>query len=119
MTCFFTNIQKQLNVLKNSLEQNNRTNDKANDKADDEQPDTTDVSDIEGEESAEQKTQKGKWLKILTSNQILSRLSTTLAQLKSGNNSEKLKNEMKQLLYYLYHSRKLTKTIYNNLINII
>ena len=47
-------------MLKNSLEQNNRTDDKANDKADDEQPDTTDMSDIKGEESAEQKTQKGK-----------------------------------------------------------
>ena len=49
---------------------------------------------------------------------MLSRLPITLAQLKAGNNSQKLKNEIRKLLYSLYHS-KLTKTIYNNLINII
>ena len=57
-------------------------------------------------------------LKILTPDKILSRLPITLAQLKAGNNSQKLKNEIRKLLYSLYHS-KLTKTIYNNLINII
>ena len=62
---------------------------------------------------------QGKSLKILTSNQILSRLPITLAQLKAGNNSEKLKNEIRQLLYSLYRSKKLTKTVYNNLIIII
>ena len=36
----------------------------------------------------------------------------TLAQLKAGNNSEKRKNEIRQLLYYLYRSRKLTKQLY-------
>ena len=41
-------------------------------------------------------------LKILTPNQMLSRLPITLAQLKAGNNSEKLKNEIRQLLYSLY-----------------
>ena len=50
---------------------------------------------------------------------MLSRLPITLAQLKAGNNSQKLKNEIRQLLYSLYLSKKLTKTIYNNLINII
>ena len=41
-------------------------------------------------------------LKIITLNQMLSRLPITLAQLKAGNNSEKLKNEIRQLLYSLY-----------------
>ena len=63
--------------------------------------------------------QQGQGLKILTPNQMLSRLLITLAQLKAGNNSQKLKNEIRQLLYSLYRSKKLTKTIYNNLINII
>ena len=46
--------------------------------------------------------QQGQGLKILTPNQMLSRLPITLAQLKAGNNSEKLKNEIRQILYSLY-----------------
>ena len=49
-----------------------------------------------------EQNQSGKGLKILTSNQMLSRLPISLAQLKTGNNSEKLKNEIRQLLYSLY-----------------
>ena len=45
---------------------------------------------------------EGKGLKILTPNQMLSRLPISLAQLKAGNNSEKLKNEIRQLLYSLH-----------------
>ena len=63
--------------------------------------------------------QKGKGLKILTPNQMLCRLPITLAQLKAGNNSEKLKNEIRQLLYSLYRSKKLTKQLYKSLIDII
>ena len=63
--------------------------------------------------------QQGKGLKILTPNQMLSRLPITLAQLKAGNNSEKLKSEIRQLLYSLYHSKNMTKQVYNNLINYI
>ena len=63
--------------------------------------------------------QQGLELKILTSNQILSRLLMTLAQLKAGYNSEKLKNENRQLLYSLYRSKKLTNQHYNSLIDII
>ena len=48
---------------------------------------------------------------------MLSRLRIILAQLKAGNNSEKLKNETRQLLHSLYRSKKITKTIYNNVIN--
>ena len=46
--------------------------------------------------------QQGQGLKILTPNQILSRLPVSLARLKAGNNSEKLKNEIRQILYSLY-----------------
>ena len=46
--------------------------------------------------------QRGQGLKMVTPNQTLSRLPITLAQLKAGNNSEKLKNKIKQLLYSLY-----------------
>ena len=60
-----------------------------------------------------------KGLKILTPNQMLSRLPITLAQLKAGNNSEKLKNEIRQLLYSLYRSKKLTKQLYKSLIDTI
>ena len=63
--------------------------------------------------------QQGLGLKILIPDQMLSRLPISLAQLKAGNNSEKLKNEIRQLLYSLYRSKKLTKQLYNNLINII
>ena len=61
--------------------------------------------------------QQGKGLKILTPNQMLSRLPITLAHLKAGNNSEKLKNEIRQILYSLYCSKSMTKQVYNNLIN--
>ena len=66
-----------------------------------------------------QLTQSGKGLKILTRNQILRRLPISLAQLNAGNNSEKLKNEIRQLLYSLYRSKKLTRNIYKSLIDII
>ena len=63
--------------------------------------------------------QQGQGLKILTPSPMLSRLPISLARLKAGNNSEKLKNEIRQLLYSLYRSKKLTKTLYNNLINTV
>ena len=49
---------------------------------------------------------------------MLSRLPNTLAQLKAGNNSEKLKNEIRQLFYSLYRSKKLTESIYKSYLNI-
>ena len=63
--------------------------------------------------------QQRKGFKILTPQQMLSRLPITLAQLKAGNNSDKLKNEIRQLLYSLYRSNNMTKQVYNNLINYI
>ena len=65
------------------------------------------------------KNQLGIGLKMLTPNQMLSRLPISLAQLKAGNNSEKLKNEIRQLLYSLYRSKKLTKQLYKSLVDII
>ena len=61
------------------------------------------------------KIQSGQELKILTTSQMLSRLPIFLSQLKAGINSGKLKNEIRQLLYSLYRSQELSKTIYNNL----
>ena len=53
------------------------------------------------------KVQSGHELNILTASQMLSRLPITLAQLKTGNNSEKLKNKIKQLLHSLNKSKKI------------
>ena len=55
--------------------------------------------------------QRGRGLRILTPNQMLSRLPILLAQLKAGNNSEKLKNEIRQILHSLYRSEKITKNV--------
>ena len=62
---------------------------------------------------------KGTGLKILTNKQMLNRLPILLAQIQAGNNSNKLKNEIRQILYSLYRSKALTKTVYNNLIKSI
>ena len=83
-----------------------------------EETDTTDMPELESEESATQK-KEGKGLKILTPNQLLSRLPISLAQSKAGNNSEKLKNKIRQMLYALYRSKRLTKQIYKSLIDVI
>ena len=61
----------------------------------------------------------GTGLKILTNKQMLNRLPILLAQIQAGNNSSKLKNEIRQILYSLHRSKVLTKTVYNNLIKAI
>ena len=61
----------------------------------------------------------GSGLKILTNKQMLNRLPILLAQIQAGNNSKSLKNEIRQILYSLYRSKVLTKTVYNNLIKSI
>ena len=63
------------------------------------------------------KQQSGQRLKILTPKQMIIRLPILLAQLRAGNNSEKLKNEIRQIAYSLHRSKNLSKTMYNNLIN--
>ena len=66
-----------------------------------------------------EKSQKGEGLKILTPNQMLKRLPIALAQVKAGNNSESLLNEIRQIVYSLYQSKEITKKVYNNIINSI
>ena len=64
------------------------------------------MPDLKSEESAiKRRNKKGQGLKVLTPDQMLSRLPNSSAQLKSGNNSEKLKNETMQLVYSLYRSK--------------
>ena len=63
--------------------------------------------------------QEGEGLKILTPNQMLKRLPIALAQIKAGNNSEGLLNEIRQIVYSLYRSKEITKKVYNNIINSI
>ena len=94
--------------------------DEETDKETDEEMDTTMMPELESEESAEQRrNQPGKGLKILTLSQMLSRLLISLAQLEAGNNSGKLRNEIRELLYSLYRSKNMTKQVYNNLIKYI
>ena len=50
---------------------------------------------------------------------MLNRLPVLLARIPGGNNSKKIKNELRQILYLLYRSKALTKTVYNNLIKVI
>ena len=99
--------------INNFVEKNDEGSLETFKKESDEQLDTTDMPNLESEKSAAQRrNQRGKGLKILTPNQMLSRLPISLAQLKVGNNYEKLKNEIRRLLYSLYRSKKFTKQLY-------
>ena len=62
---------------------------------------------------------KGTGLTIFTPNQMLQRLTIALAQVKAGNNSESLLNEIRQVVYSLYQSKQITKKVYNNIIKLI
>ena len=62
---------------------------------------------------------KGKGLKIITPKQMLQKLPIALAQVKAGNNSESLLNEIRQIVYSLYQSKQITKKVYNNIIKSI
>ena len=64
-------------------------------------------------------SQEGEGVKILTPNQMLKRLPIALAQIKAGNNSESLLNEIRQIVYSLYRSKEITKKVNNNIINSI
>ena len=65
------------------------------------------------------KEQEGTGLKILTPKQMLKRLPIALAQIKAGNNSESLLNEIRQITCSLYRSKEITKKVYNNIVNLI
>ena len=50
---------------------------------------------------------------------MLQKLPIALAQVKAGNNSESLLNEIRQIVYFLYKSKQITKKVYNNIIESI
>ena len=77
------------------------------------------IADIYNLKSGSDTSKKSEGLKILTNKQMLNRLPILLAQIQEGNNSKSLKNELRQILYSLYRSKVLTKTVYNNLIKSI
>ena len=66
---------------------------------------------------SKQNETKGKGLKILTPKQMLQRLPIALAQVKAGNNSEDLLNEIRQIVYSLYQAKEITRKVCNNLMN--
>ena len=74
---------------------------------------------VSKEPQEDEKSQEGKGCKILKPNQMLKRLPIALAQVKAGNNSKSLLNEIRQIVYSLYRSKEITKTVYNNIINSI
>ena len=78
-----------------------------------------DIVDLYNIKSDSDTSKKGEGLKILINKQMLNRLPTLLTQTQVGNNSKSLKNEVRQILYSLYRSKVLTKTVYNNLIKSI
>ena len=68
---------------------------------------------------SKQNETKGKGFKVLTPKQMLQRLPIALAQVKTGNNSESLLNEIRQIVHSLYQSKQITKKVYNNIIKSI
>ena len=78
-----------------------------------------DIVDLYNLKSGSDTSKKGEGLKILSSKQMFNCLPILLAQIQTGNNSIKLKNEKRQILYSLYRSKALTKTVYNKLIKSI
>ena len=74
--------------------------------------DLSDILPLEGDEEVKE----GKGSEVLTPNKLLSRIPILLAQIKSANNSHKLKIEIRQILYLLYQQNKITRKVYNNLI---
>ena len=73
------------------------------------------ISEAKNKSKKTKKT-SGKGHKILTPKQMLQRLPIALAQVKTGNNSENVLNEIRQIVYSLYQSKEITKKVYNNLI---
>ena len=63
--------------------------------------------------------QAGAGFKILTPKQMLQRLPIALAQIKAGNHSQSLLNDIRQIVYSLYQSKEITKKVYNNIIKSI
>ena len=68
---------------------------------------------------AKYRATKGKGPKILTLKQMLQRLPIALAQVKAGNNSESLLNEIRQIAYSSHQSKQMSKKVYINIIKSI
>ena len=68
---------------------------------------------------AKLKANKGTRIKIKSLKQMLQRLPITLAQVKPGNDSQIILNEIRQIVYSLYQSKEITKKLYNNIIKSI
>ena len=75
------------------------------------------VFDIVEKVTYSSKQQKGKVLKILIPKQMCKRLPIALASVKAGNRSGNLKNEIHQIIYYLYQAKAITKSVYDNILN--
>ena len=105
-----TNNEKFVNVIKIGLSDLKNRIKEMSGEIEIEKPDKI-VDIVEKILEFNRQNQEEQGLKILTPDQLISRLPITVAQLKAGNNSEKLKNE-RQLLYSLYRSKKINK---NNL----
>ena len=73
----------------------------------------------EAKSKAKQNETKGTRLNVLTPKQIIQRLPIALAQVKAGNNSQNLLNEIRHIIYSLYHAKEITKKVYNNLMKSI
>ena len=77
---------------------------------------STDLPQILPLEGDEEKVKEWKGLKTLTATKLLTRLPTSLTQIKTGKNSKKLRKEIRQILCWLINTMKITKTVYKNLI---
>ena len=82
--------------------------------SDDKKEESADMSHMPPLEGDEEKVKKGKRLQILTRNKLLIELPVLLIQIKAANNSNKLKNEIRQIVYLLYQHNKITEKLYNN-----
>ena len=74
---------------------------------------------IDSSYEAKQNTTTETGIKILTAKQGLQRLPIAFAQVKAGNNSESLLNEIRKTVYSLYQSKQITEKVYNNIIKSI
>ena len=68
---------------------------------------------------AKDKATKGTGFNMLTPKQMLQRLPIALLQVKTGNNSGNLLNEIRKIVYFLYQSKEITRKVYNNIIKSI
>ena len=65
------------------------------------------------------KQQRSKAIKVLTPKQMFQRLPIALAQVKASNMFKKLQNGIRQIIYFFYWEKEITKKVYNNIINSI